>query len=343
MKTKMAVLSLLTAASWFAQQPAAAIVKHTTLPAAAVPVTGYLVDEGTVQIRPILGTASKARLGDPIPAPAEASRLYLPPRQQYVLVETTSERPIAVWNLLETVRKGLPAQAVSLAGAMAHADLVAFSPRGEAAVLYSKDSGRLEIISDLPAKQSLVRELSLAGFGEVSQLALSDDGLLLVAQLTDTRLIYSSQGRNWQPLSEEYSPAAWSFVPNTHGVAIADPSQSAIALYRELDGKLQLSSVQQLRADRLSFTKDGLQMLAGSSSDGTLWSVRLASGTITSLPTGGRLDTLSCLRDGWTFLLSSTPSLSLVKVVSRAQAESPAAPIVIGNLESRPEKHAVLF
>ena len=109
------------------------------------------------------------------------------------------------WNLLETVRKGLPPQAVSLAGAMAHADLVAFGPRGDAAVLYSKDSGRLEIITDLPAKPA-VRELSLAGFREVMQLALSDDGLMLAAQLSDTRLIYSSQGSHWQPLSGSILP-----------------------------------------------------------------------------------------------------------------------------------------
>ncbi len=341
MKTKLALFSLATAASWFAQQPAA-IVKHNTLPAAAVPVAGYVVEAGTVQIRPILGTAGKARLGDPIPAPADASHLYLPPRQQYALVETTSDRPIAVWNLLETVRKGLPPQAVSLAGAMAHADLVAFGPRGDAAVLYSKDSGRLEIITDLRAKPA-VRELSLAGFREVMQLALSDDGLMLAAQLSDTRLIYSSQGSHWQPLSGEYSPAAWSFVPNTHDLAIADPLQSTIALYREFDGSLHLSSVQDIHADRLSFTKDGFEMLAGSSSDGTLWSVHLASGTITSLATRGRVESLSCLRDGWTFLLSSSPSLSLLKVISRAQAEPPPPLSVIGNLESGPERHAILF
>jgi hypothetical protein len=222
---------------------------------------------------------------------------------------------------------------------MAHTDLVAFSPRGEAAVLYSKDSGRLQIIGDLPASPKLVHELSLAGFGEVSQLAVADDGVLVAAQLGDNRLIYSSQGSYWQPLSAQYSPVAWSFVPNAHDLAIADPSQSAIALYRELDGRLQLSSVRQLRADRLSFTKDGLQMLAGSSSDGTLWSVRLGSGTITSLPTGGRLESLFCLRDGWTFLVSSWPSLALVK----AQAEAPAPASIISNLESRPERHAVLF
>jgi hypothetical protein len=209
--------------------------------------------------------------------------------------------------------------------------------------LYSNDSGRLQVITDLPAKPALARELSLAGLGQASQLALSDDGARVATQLTDARLMFSSQDGRWQPLSGQFSPAAWSFVPNSHDLVIADPSQDAIALYRELDSRPQLSLVQELRADRLSFTKDGRQLLAGSSSDATLWSVELASGTISSLPTGGRLETLTCLRDGWTFLLSSFPSLSLVKVVSRAQAEAPAPPSIIGNLESRPERHAVLF
>jgi hypothetical protein len=335
MKTKMALLSLATAAQWFAQQPAAAIVQHSALPAAAIPVAGYVVDAGAVQIRPILGTARKARLGDPIPVPGDASGIYLPPRQQYALVETNSDQPLTVWRLLETMRKGLPPQGVPIAGSMGYADVIAFSPRGEAAALYSKDSGRLQVITDLPARPVLVRELSLAGLGEAAQLTLSDDGTLVAVRLTDARLIYSSQGRDWQPLSAQYSPTAWSFVPSAHDLVMADPSQSAVAFYRELDGRLQLSSVVGLRADRLSFTKDGRQLLAGASSDGNLWSWQLASGTMTSLPTGGRLDTLSCLRDGWTFLLSTSPALSLVKVVGGAQAETRAS--------AGPEKHAVLF
>jgi hypothetical protein len=347
MKTKLALFGLATSvatvASLFAQQPAAAIVKHTAAPAAAVPVAGYVLASGTVEIRPILGTAGKARLGDPIAAPAGAGRLYLPPRQQYALVESNSDRPMAVWNLLETFRKGSLAQAMPIAGSLVHADLVAFSPRGEAAALYSKDSGRLQIISDFPAKPTLARELSLSGLGEASQLALSDDGARIAAQLTDARLMYSSQDGRWQPLSGQYSPAAWSFVPNAHDLVIADPSQDAIAVYRQADGGAYLFSLQELRADRLSFTKDGLQLLAASSSDGNLWVVQLPSGTLTSLATGGKLDTLTCLRDGWTFLLSSSPPLSLVKVVSRAQAEALIPPSSISQVESRPERHAVLF
>jgi hypothetical protein len=328
MDRRAALIFLATAAS-FGQQPAV-IVKHPALPAAAVPVVGYVADSGTIQIRPILGTASKARLGDPLSGPTESSCLYLPPRQQYALVEANSDQPMAVWNLLETVRSGTQPRGVPITGAMAHADLVAFSPRGDAALLYSKDSGRLQIIGDLPAKPTVLHELPVAGLGDLSQLALSDDGKALAAQLGDNRIMYSSQDGHWQPLSGQYSPAAWSFVPYAHDLVIADSIQGVIAIYREFDGSPHLFSVQGLRADHLSFTKDGSQLLAGWSSDGSLWSWQLASGVIASLPTSGRLATLSCLRDGWTFLLSASPNLSLVKVTS----PSPTSAAAVSGLQA---------
>ena len=201
-------------------------------------------------------------------------------------------------------------------GAMPHPDLVAFSPRGEAAALYSLSSKQLQVIGNLPARASVIRQLSAESWGELRQIALTDDGELVIAGLPDGRLLYSSVGGRWTTWSAGYTPRAWYFVPSSHDLVLSDPAQGAIVLLSKLNETPEAHILAtQAQADRLAMTKEGEQLVAADSASGRLWSIEVRTGAVTSLAPA-RVESLSCLRDGHTFLLSASPALSLLRLAA---------------------------
>jgi hypothetical protein len=324
-----------------AQVPTISITPHTPIPTAKlsssqeekrVPtagaaVLGYVLGTGTAELYPIFGTANRPLMGAPAAVPGGAARLYLPPRQQYVLVERNSVEPLSVWALHKAIASNEAIEPVALKGAMAHPDLVVFSPRGDAALLYSQATASLQVLTHLPAEPSLARETSMAALGTPSQLAVSDDGAVIVTGLAGHRLAFSIDGAAWQPLVIGYTPQAWTFVPKTHDLAISDTAQGTIVLLSRLSDASTAFRVlsQGVMADRLAITKDGDQLVAANMKAGQLWTLDVKTASLTPRNGFPKLDTLSSLRDGFTFLLSSSPSLSLLKLAASPDSHDFAA------------------
>ncbi|MBV8906800.1 MAG: hypothetical protein JOZ22_24435, partial [Acidobacteriia bacterium] len=284
------------------------------------PVLGFLPGSGPADLYAILGTARKPELGLQIPAPSETIKIYLPPRQQYVLLESASDQPMAISNPYTAFLANSQLESAPIPGTMSHPDRIAFSPRGEAACLLSFASGRLQVIANLPGHPTLLRELSIASWNESPQFALTDDGELIVAALSGARLMRSIEGGAWQSWSVPYTPGAWTFVSNSHDLLIADPSQGSIALVSKLGEmpEIHILATQGVQANLLVVTKDGRQCLAADSLTGKLLSLDLRTGTLTSLAPANIEHFLS-LRDGRTFLLSAYPALSLLRLTPPAQ------------------------
>jgi hypothetical protein len=293
------------------------------VPAVGAAVLGYLTGPGPAEIRPIFGTAQRPQLGAPAAVPTSAQKLYLPPRQQYVLLEQSAAEPLAVWALHRAIAHNENPEPIALPGVMAHPDLVVFSPRGDAAALYSQAAATLQIITHLPAEPSTGRQISMAALGTPSQLAITDDGALVVAALADQRLVFSFGGATWQPLTTAYTPQAWTFVPNTHDLAISDMAQKTIVLLSNLSETSKMVRVlsPDVAADRLAVTKSGDQLVAANSIAGQVWTIDLKTAALTPRDGFAKVDTLSSLRDGLTFLLSASPSISVLKLAALPESQ----------------------
>jgi hypothetical protein len=113
-----------------------------------------------------------------------------------------------------------------------------------------------------------------------------------------------------------FSPHAWSFVPNTHDLAVSDTTQQTIALLPKVDDPASGFHILalNLRADSLAVTRDGGQLVAADSAARKLWTIDLKDGTVTERAEQANLETPVTLRDGFTFLLSTSPAVSVLRL-----------------------------
>lgn len=271
---------------------------------AAAPVAGYLQQPGADEVRPLFTSSGTVKLGEALASPAGTKRLYLPPRQQYALVEQSSSDPVAVWSLRSQDLMVIP-------GAQAHPDSVTFSPRGDSAVLYSQASLSLQVITHLPAEPVISKSLTLS-FAAFEKLAVSDDGEVLVVLLPGGRLFLPSGA----PVETSFSAQAVSFIPKTHNLAIVDAVQKMLLEISNIQTASTTYRVlaQDIEADQILATRGGEQILAANVNRGTIWTVNLATGQITQSQQTGGIGTLLPLRDGYTFLLSRPQGLSLMRL-----------------------------
>lgn len=283
---------------------------------AGPPVLGYVVGPGPADLRAILGASRKPQLGASLALPSGSSRLHLPPRQNYALLETASGDSIAVWAMLRTAIGGATQEPVVIKGAMAHPDLVAFSPLGGAIVLYSQSDGNVQVVSNVPAQPAVSRQLSLSNLGMPSLMAISDDAELVVAELADGSISSSRHGAGWIPLAAGFTPKAWSFIPNTRDLAMSDTTQRMIVLLPNVNAPYAGVRIlaQGVQADQIALTKTGDELVGANSTSGQVWTIDLKTGTVTPREEVARAGTLPLLRDGFTFLLSTSPSLGMLKL-----------------------------
>src|SRR5690242_3260576 len=190
-------------------------------------VLGFLPGPGPLELSAILGVFGAARLGDPVVAPKTASRLYVSTGQQYALVEQNSDAPLSVWDL--AANTGL----TPITGALPHLDLVTFSPRGNSAALYAREAGQIQVIGGMPNQPELRKTLSLLSTSAASMMAVSDDANVVIVRDSTGEALISNDGKSWQPFYGAYSPSAWTFIPKTHDLIVADKQENAIFLIEQ--------------------------------------------------------------------------------------------------------------
>jgi hypothetical protein len=288
---------------------------------AGLPVAGYVLGPGPLDLRTILLTSKTPRIGEAVAAPENARRLFLPPRQQYALIEQNSDTPVAVWPLHRAAISGTQQEAIPLTGALAHPDVVVFSPRGDAALLYSAAGNKMQVVSNLPNQPSVGNDLSTLSNVTQNLIALTDDASLVVFWSPDTAsLSFSSKESAWQSFDLGIVPSALSFVPNTHDLAISDAARHTILLLPELNSGAGNPRVlaAATTADHLAFTKSGDWLLAADFAHKQLSAIEIKTGAVTHTQGVSQIDMITTLRNGFTFLLSTAPAVSLLQVVTSA-------------------------
>jgi hypothetical protein len=185
-------------------------------------------------------------------------------------------------------------------------------------VLFSTTESRLDVITYVAGEGQLRWSLPIADPGELRQFTISDDGELLVATFANQPAVYSWHGTAWQRLATNYTPNAWAFLPHSYDLILSDRTQKTIVVLPEagrppITARVLASGVG-MEADLLQPNKQGTKLLAVLIGTSTLWSIDLAAGAIAPLRERGNIDSLTLLRDGQTFLISTKTSPVVVKL-----------------------------
>jgi hypothetical protein len=291
--------------------------RHQTHPqTAAAPISGYLAGPGPLEVRAVSTVSQKLRLADPVAVPAGSKQIWLPPRQQYALVEQTANEPLSVWAMHKAVTHGTNEDLIPLKGVMAHPDMVVFSPRGESIILFSQTSAKLQVVNHLPAEPTLSRTLSLPP-DATSDMAISDDGALIaVARATGSVLLSSDE--KWTPMPAAFSADALAFVAKTHDLLMSDTAQKVIVIFPD-SAKAYRLVAQDVQADYLATTRGGEQLMAANLSQGHIWTVDLKTLQVSPKEVMANLHDPSALRDGYTFLLSNSEGLALMRLAEASR------------------------
>jgi hypothetical protein len=244
------------------------------------------------------------------------AKVFLPPSQRYCLLELSSGAALAVWDLHREFTNGIAQEPISIASAIDHPDVLSFSPRGEAVALYSEGPGILQILTHLPAQPRVSSQLSTAQFGKLSRLAISDDGQILVAGFSDGTFEVHTSERGWQPLQIGYKPEAWSFLPNSHDLVISDVVLKAVVIQPRIEDSAKPLRVlaQDIQVDELAISRSGGAIVAANKTSGHVWNIDLQTETATLDEVLSGKGKLAALRDGFTFVITNPPSLSVVRV-----------------------------
>ena len=177
----------------------------------ASPILGYMMSKGQlVAIEGIGGAAHTRALSG---TRGIGDRLILPPGQNYQWVERAGQ--VYVTPILND------GNARAISGAWGVADLVAFNSDGSAAMLY-RNTGRLQIITGLPATPNVAREI--AGPAGATAAAMSDDTNTLL--LASAQGVYEASASNPWQLILAGPVNAMAFVPGGSDALVAAKDQT---------------------------------------------------------------------------------------------------------------------
>ena len=247
-------------------------------------------------------------MGDAIPLPDGVTRVRVAPGDAYVLVEQGTDNPMGiVW----TTPAGAAPSIQVIEGAMSTADLVAFSPSGSAAALYSKSTGRLQVIAGLADSPRVSIEVAAGTLGiQPVVVAVSDDAGALLASDVSGGVYLLAADNPPALLYQTGAVASMAFFPRSQDAVVADRAQKRVLLLRQVSANC---SVQWLADENSTVDHPGAvagmaggTVLIASTNDRRLWMADTRSGEITAVDLPVIAEFLRATRDASTFLLSSS-------------------------------------
>jgi len=283
-------------------------------PSVTLPVLGFVLDQSG-ELRPLIGVAGAASIGDPLGLGFPVVQAAMPPNHDYILAttdngswpfllqvrgNTITVQPVA--SFFENARAeagncykphSLHGRAcnVNSAGADVPAgiDAIALSPTGSAAGLYSQSDGRIYAFGNLSQMPVALATFDTGAVGNVGAFGITDDGgTVIVGGSTPNPgsiyLIRSGQGP--QLIGSIQHPAAIQFLRNSSSAIVAD----------DLANKIYQVSSGQLFA--IASTSDGIATPAGigiSNDNQRVFVGNRASGAITTISlNGGAAQSVPC-------------------------------------------------
>ena len=141
------------------------------------PLLGYVYEASSRTLRAIEGLPGASLLGNALRVEMEIGDALVSPDQSYALALTAEDRTPRV--LLLHAGTVIPRV---IDGPSRQVDRMVLSPSGACAALYAASEGILQIVTGLPDKAVIAREISSPA---VDQMTVSDDGRLVLVSTLD--------------------------------------------------------------------------------------------------------------------------------------------------------------
>jgi hypothetical protein len=253
----------------------------------AGPVAGFVFDGGSQSLRPLLGIAGAATIGDPIASGYQLTAAYVAPRQDsaFGIAAAGSANTSAHYFTLRSATLS----EVTIEGLMAQPERITYSPSGTAAVLYS--NGQAQIVTGLPGSPSLAGSLLLRQGAQSihpTSFAVSDDGVYLLFAVGSSIQVASQSG-GVRGVMAAGAGASVAFAPGGSYNAAVAARGTGVVLIQNVPGG---ASQQTLSADGASFKEvAGLSF----SADGThLFVASAAAQSVVTLDLSGNRIDIAC-------------------------------------------------
>lgn len=238
------------------------------------PVTGYVFDGSARGLRPILGVPGASLFGSPVSLGFDATAAYVAPRQDAAFVVASD----GSFHFFRLDAGTATEQSVdNLPGAP---DRLVFSPAGTAAAIYI--GGSIAVLKGLPDSPSVAGGIDLPSGAAFDNLALSDDGSVLLVSASNAVRLYGSLA-DMGKLMDTAGSALLAFAAGGHDAAVADPAGAGVVLFHDLTGSgspqaLAPSDNTISAASALAFSADGKNLLLASSTGQTVTAFDLSAG-----------------------------------------------------------------
>ena len=192
----------------------------------SAPRLGFVLNEDTGEVRPILGLPGAPVLGAALDLGGPIKQVAHSPRQDYVLAVTVDGRV-----LLRTSSR-MPAPLPVRQGI----DHVGLSPTGRYAVVLDRDSAHWVVVNGLPDTPSVGRPVLLPlALGSPEHVAVSDDGFVLASfSLSDA--VFLIDNGTAESVATFDHVSAMAFLPRSRDVLVADDARAAVYLVRDVAG-----------------------------------------------------------------------------------------------------------
>ena len=248
----------------------------------SVPTLGFIAGEAPARLQPILGIPGSARLGSPLLLPAAVTRIHIAPGHAYALLEQAPGNPLALVLLqgITTQTRNLPLRPI--VGVNGQADLVAFSPAGTSAALYSRQTNQLQVLTGLPKSPQLyLNTPNLAMPYGPQKIAVSDDARAVL--ISDAAGSVYSISQNTAPVPVHHSPeiSALAFVAQSRESIICDRTLNTMSFLQGSNATpvaLGPATSDRCQPEAAASTADGKTILLACPAQHAVLSIDRASG-----------------------------------------------------------------
>jgi hypothetical protein len=183
------------------------------------PVSGYVFDADSAILRPLLGIPGSSMMGKPVEFGFKLSQV-LTLGARFVVASTSAYPDLVVLDMATKPPAVTPISGVSAAGlALAVASL-----DGTSAAFYEAGAQRAWIVTGLPKQPAVSHAVDLSSAGAVMQMAIRNDGRVLVFSASDrgVQTLYSwNESPGLRPVSAVVSVSAIAMTQNG-GAIVAD-------------------------------------------------------------------------------------------------------------------------
>ena len=201
------------------------------------PILGYVPDGAA--IRPIYGLPAAGAIGPVLHSGRDFSSIAISPRQNFILATDSATGEVMV------VKPGIGQLAIS--GASANPGIIAVSPSGSSAALWSQ--GHIQVVTGLPDSPSISNVDASFLNASPSAIAVSDDGQWAVGLWSSSVYAFGPSAQVI-PLQTDQGIVALSFLHNSHNLALANSARATSIA--DLGGSMQTSILYDYSAQSLS-------------------------------------------------------------------------------------------